>query len=110
MVAGFELEALRYTLDGDTVQNLLREEAPKWRISVDAALTLLQQMVSNRLLELYEHRDETGQDLVIDPARLTKAYVASTLYTFMAKTDLTIPRVNEIQSAAERSRLAVRVA
>jgi hypothetical protein len=94
----FEHEALRYALDGDSVQNLLREEVPRWRIDPATAVEVVRRLALQGDLSLYETRQEDGQDVAVEPALLSNAYLDSRPYTFTLKKDRTISRLNEIAS------------
>jgi hypothetical protein len=98
----FREEALRFALDGDSVQNLVRVAASDWGMDRQQTLDLVTELAAQGLLGAYEHDPQTGRNKFLDATKLNLSHLDSVPYTFLLKTDRTIPALE--QSGAEEER------
>ncbi|MDE1145627.1 MAG: hypothetical protein PW843_03270 [Azospirillaceae bacterium] len=89
----FESEVLHEALEEGFVQSILQSIAPAWGLSEDEAFRKIIELAKQGFFTFFD--DENGF-APLEIERVTYQYVKSHYYTNMLKTDLTIPRINEI--------------
>jgi len=92
----FELEALEWALDEDSVQALLIAAERDGGLSRVPALAIVIELAKAGYFELYESTDEAGKHVPVNWRNLTPEYLSSRAYTWMSQTDTTIPRIKTL--------------
>jgi|SRR5580692_3617836 hypothetical protein len=91
---------LEFALDGDTVQNLIREELPKLGIQSRDAMTVIRQLARDGSISLYLFDQNSGASYEIDPDGLSEEVLSDNPYVFLGKTEKTLSFFSQASKAS----------
>lgn len=94
----FREEALKFALDGDSIQNLLRVAVSDWGMDRRRAIETIAELARQGLVAACENDSQTGRNILVDATELTLARLDSTPYTYLLKSDRTAPALEALSA------------